>query len=86
MGLKLEVVDITVDAIRRQEIIMGSLLRYLAVFQDYDQIGFTDSAQAVGNDKCGPVLHHVYHRLMDHAFGLDIDTGRRVVQDQYRRV
>ncbi len=56
------------------------------VFQDQDLVGQAHGAQPLGDDKGGAPLHQPLQRQLDQPFGLGVDAGGGVVQDQDARV
>ena len=57
-----------------------------SVFEHHDSVAVTDRGQPVGDDEYGPASHEVIHTLLHDLLGPGIDGGRRLIEDQYRRV
>ena len=65
---------------------MVSSFDNLSVVQNNDGITVADSGQTMGNDKNSTSFHQVIHTLLHNAFCSCINTGGRLVQNQYRRI
>ena len=65
---------------------MGSLLQDAASFKDNDLVCFEDGIQAVCNRDDGPSLHQALCGFLKQGFGLRVETGGGLVQDQDRRI
>ena len=53
---------------------------------DEDLVGCQDRAQPVRDDNAGAPAHRPVERLLDQRFGLRVQVGGRLVQDQDARV
>src|SRR3954470_19293282 len=75
-----------VEAARRKQLVMGSLLDDLAVLQDDDQVGIADRREAVGDDEGRAAVQEPSQRTLDLSFRADVDGARCLVEDQDPRV
>ena len=57
-----------------------------ALVDDDDAIGVAHGGQAVGDHQHGAAAHEVGQRLLHHELALGVEVGRRLVEDQDRRV
>ena len=73
-AFKLAVIEIGVETIFRHQLIMRALLYNIAVIHTQNAVRITDGRQAMCNNKAGPPLHQVIHRLLDEDFRPGINT------------
>ncbi len=52
----------------------------------HDALSALDSCQTVSDDQGGPATHQGHQRILHRALALRIEGGRRLVQQQDRRV
>lgn len=65
---------------------MGAYFLDLPFLHYHNPVGFFDGGQAVRDDDGGAVLHQVFQRRLHVAFGLGVEGGGGLVQNQDRRV
>src|SRR3954466_720400 len=71
-----------VEALPPEQLVVGALLDDPAVLEHDDQVGVADRREPVGDDEGGSVGEEDAERVLDLAFGADVDRGRRLVEDQ----
>ena len=57
-----------------------------APVEHQDLVGVPHGGKPVGNDKAGALLHQALESLLDLAFGLGVNAGGCLVEDEHRRV
>ena len=65
---------------------MVALLDDPAPVHDQDRVGVADGRQAVGDHERRPALHQSAHGSLDEHLGAGVDRGRRLIEDQDRRI
>ena len=73
-------------AAQGEQLVVGALLDNVAILHKEDEVGVSDSRETVGDDKAGPALHEVIHRLLDAHLGAGVDRARRFVENEDFRV
>src|SRR6266545_4946678 len=82
----LHVVKPAVEPLPSQELAVRAFLNDPAAVQHHDPFGAADRREAVGDDQSRVVLHEVSERAGDERFGLGVELGGRLVQDQDRGI
>ena len=83
---KLAVVQICIETAFLHQFLVRSALNDIAVFHDENAIGIPDGRETVGYHKAGTSLGERIHRFLYLLFGSGIDTARRFVQYDERRI
>ncbi len=79
---ELAVVEIGVEAILREQFLVGAFLDDSAVIHHQDHIGVSNGREPVSNDEVGSALHQFSHSLLNQHLGTCINTTRCFVQNQ----
>ena len=61
---------------------MGTLFDDAAVFDDADAVGFADGGEAVSDDDGGTALHEGIEGFLNLFFGLGIEAGGGLVEEE----
>lgn len=64
----LEVPELAVLAVLRDELLVGSCLHDLSFVEDDDVVCLDDRGKPVSDDECGPVLHEGVKGFLDFVF------------------
>ena len=75
-----------VVAVAGEEFVVGAQFGDAAGYEDGDLVGVAGGGDAVGDEDGGPALHDGAKALEDAFFGVSIDAGERVVEDEDARV
>ena len=67
-GDVLDMGEAGVEAVQREQLIMGAALDDFAVPQDQDQVGVADGAEAMGDDEAGATGHEPVQSFLDEPF------------------
>src|SRR5438105_15890849 len=70
----------------RQQLGMASLFDDAPGIERDDAVGALDGRQPVRDDEAGAPAHQRLERLLHEALAFGVERGRRLVEDQYRRV
>jgi hypothetical protein len=68
-----------------QQLFVGAELSKLACVDDGDAVGAARGGQAVGDDDGRAAAQDVVERMFDPGFGLEVDVGHGLVEDQDAR-
>ena len=84
--LQLPCIELIVGAFLLDQVFVISTLDDASVLQNHDRVTVTYCRQTVGDDKNGTSFHQVIHTFLHDTFCTSINTGRRLIQNQYRRI
>jgi len=79
---KLLPVQIPVKRARLQQLSVRPRCQDAAILQHHDLVRVLDGREAVGDDECGAVVHQGVQRALNLAFGVGVQRGRGLVQDE----
>ena len=79
---QLFVVEVVVVAVQGEEFFVGAEFDDAAGVQDGDAVGVADGGDAVGNEDGGAAAHYVAQVVEDFVFGVGVDAGEGVVEDE----
>ena len=65
---------------------MAAPLAHFAAVHHQDLVGTADGREAVGDDDGGALAHQLGDGVLDELFGLGVDAGGRLVEDEDFRV
>ena len=82
----LAVKEIPVDAAQRQQFFMGSVFSGTAVVEYQNMIGMLNRGNPVGDDQVGFSASKCFQVLKNLFFGIGVNRGEGIVQDQDRCV
>src|SRR2546423_193742 len=85
-GAELHVVQAPVQAAGRKQRVVRPALHQPSVGEDDDQVRVPHGREAVRDHEHGTVRHEAVDRLLHQALGLGVESARRLVEDQERRV
>src|SRR5688500_9575769 len=83
---QLQVVEAGVEAAAREQIFVPAFFDDPPALEDQDPIGGADRAQAMGDHERGPSSQELRQGALQAAFGVAVDAGGGLVQDQDRGV
>src|SRR5918993_506633 len=85
-ALLLKGVEPGVEAVRGDELVVGSFFRDSAVFKDQDLVHVPDQPQLVGDNEGGTALGEHSPVGIDSLGGLGVESCLRLVEDQDKSV
>src|SRR5436189_3311693 len=83
---ELKVVQFPIDTAPRQQLFVFSRLDDLAAIEDDDLVRAADRRETMCDDERRAAAHQVVERLLHEPLGLRVECGRRLVEDQDRRI
>ena len=75
-----------VVSVKRQKLLMRSMLHKFSAAQTVNIVRILHRGETVRNDDCRAVAAEALHRLLHQRFGLVVQCGSRLVEDQNRRI
>src|SRR6266568_933612 len=82
MDPHLDVVELAIEALARQQLLVRAALDQLPLVQDEDQVDVPDGRQAMGDHERRPADREPVEGVEDHRLGHRVDGRRRLVEDQ----
>src|SRR5450631_4475530 len=79
---QLLVIQVAVVAVQGQQFVVGAEFDDASGVQHGDAVGIADGGDAVRNEDGGAAAHDVAQVIEDLVFGVGVDAGERVVEDQ----
>src|SRR5579862_8137153 len=79
---QLLVIQVAVVAVQGQKFVVGAEFDDVAAVQHGDAVGVADGGDAVGDEDGGAAAHDVAQVVEDLVFGVSVDAGERVVENQ----
>src|SRR5436309_4343464 len=83
---KLFVVQISVIAVQGEEFLVSAYFDYAAAVKNGDAVGVAHRGNAVGDEYRGPALHDFAQMIENLVFGLSVDAGKGIIQNQNPRI
>src|SRR5258708_10837106 len=83
---QLLLIQIRVISAASEEFVVRAALEDAAVAQDDDLVGVSHGGGAVRNQNGGAAVHDAAQAREDALFGLRVDAGERIVQDEDARI
>ena len=83
---ELHVVKPLIHAFPANKLFVGTLLYHLSEVENVYRGRVFYRAQAVGNDKYGPALHHSVYCFLHQYLGLRIELGGGLIEYEDRRI
>ena len=75
-----------VGAARSEQLLVRAPFDNAALLHHDDAVGAGDRRESMGDDERRTPLHQAFHRLLDHPLAFGVQSARRLVEDQVRRV
>ena len=75
-----------IDSALAHEFLMGAGFTDTALIQDDNAVGAANGGKPVGDDDRGAAGHQPPQPLLDHALGVHVDVGGRLVEHQDPRI
>src|SRR5713101_4436426 len=80
---KLAVVEVGVEAVLREQFLVGAFFDDRAVIHDQDQLRVADGGEPVGDNEAGSALHQLGHGPLNLHLGAGVDAAGRFIENQY---
>src|SRR5436190_14095508 len=82
----LDAVELRVDAASRHQRVVRAALDDFCIVDHENRIGAADGAEVVRDDDAGSAFHETLERLHDRVLGRGVESRRRLVEYEDRRV
>src|SRR5579862_7505674 len=79
---QLLVIQVAVVAVQGQKFVVGAEFDDASAVQHCDAVGIADGGDAVRDEDGGAAAHHVAQMVENLVFGVSVDAGERVVEDE----